>query len=58
MRLSFAHLPPGRDLFINFVELRDRVDIIMYSAIPWIQYTHVGRYFEELRRRIGEMAEA
>jgi chloramphenicol O-acetyltransferase type A len=131
MFLSFTHLSPGRDLFINvtldppqdllefhdrareqvarqgtdlgLVELRDRLDIIMYSAIPWIQYTHfvrtlvkagvdsnpkvswgkyfeqagrtlvpfsvqvhhglmdglhVGRYFEELQRRIAEMAEA
>jgi chloramphenicol O-acetyltransferase type A len=128
MSLSFTHLAPGRDLFINVTidppddlaefhakaraqiakqdtelglrELKDRLDIIMYSAVPWIQYTHfvrtlvkagvdsnpkmswgkyfeqgdrtlvtfsvqvhhglmdgfhVGRYFEELQRRVDEL---
>jgi chloramphenicol O-acetyltransferase type A len=71
MSLSFTHLAPGRDLFINVTidppddlmefharararierqgaelglrELKDRLDIIMYSAVPWIQYTHFVR---------------
>ena len=53
----------GTDLGLK--NLQGRYDIIMYSAIPWIQYTHsvqvhhglmdglhVGRYFEELRRSL------
>ena len=31
----------GTDL--GLAALRDRYDLIMYSAIPWIQYTHVVR---------------